>query len=100
VPKIDLVMVPLQGDPPHLAVLKEAKKEGRVRYIGVQVIGDPRYARLESVMRCEPIDFIGVDYAVDNRGGVEETILPLAQERKIGVLAFFPFGGGGGLSCT
>ena len=42
-------------------------------------------------MRNEPIDFIGVDYDVGNRR-VEETILPLAQERKIGVMAFFPFG--------
>ena len=43
-------------------------------------------------MRNEPIDFIGIDYSVGNRR-VEETILPLAQERKIGVMAYFPFGG-------
>jgi aryl-alcohol dehydrogenase-like predicted oxidoreductase len=43
-------------------------------------------------MRNEPIDFIGVRYAVDYRN-VEETILPLARERKIGVVAYFPFGG-------
>jgi hypothetical protein len=41
-------------------------------------------------MRNEPIDFIGVDYSVGDRR-VEEKILPLAQERKIGVLAYFPF---------
>ena len=41
-------------------------------------------------MRNEPIDFIGVDYSIGNRR-VEETILPLAQERKIAVMAFFPF---------
>jgi aryl-alcohol dehydrogenase-like predicted oxidoreductase len=91
VPKIDLVQVPAMGDPAHLAVLMDAKKEGRVRYIGVQGISDHQYARIESIMRTEPIDFIGVDYAVDNRG-VEDTILPLAQERKIGVVAYFPFG--------
>jgi diketogulonate reductase-like aldo/keto reductase len=50
-------------------------------------------------MRNEPIDFIGVDYDVGNRERVEETILPLAQERKIGVMAFFPFGNNGGVSC-
>jgi len=98
-PGIDLGMVNATGDPAHLDVLKEAKQEGRVRYIGVQAIADPQYARLESIMRNEPIDFIGVDYAVDNRG-VEQTILPLAQERKIGVLAYFPFGGAGGRSCN
>jgi aryl-alcohol dehydrogenase-like predicted oxidoreductase len=42
-------------------------------------------------MRNEPMDFIGVDYAVDNRG-VEEKILPLAMEKKIGVLVYVPFG--------
>ena len=35
---------PSPSDPTHLAVLKEVKKEGRVRYIGVQAIGDNQYA--------------------------------------------------------
>jgi hypothetical protein len=92
-------MLPAAADPTHLAALKAEKKKGRVRYIGVQVIADQQYARLEEVMRDEPIDFIGVDYSLDNRARVEETILPLAQERKIGVMAFFPFGNNGGISC-
>jgi aryl-alcohol dehydrogenase-like predicted oxidoreductase len=100
VPRLDLVMLPPQGDPMHLAALQEEKQAGRVRYIGVQVIDDPVYPQLESIMRSEPIDFIGVDYDVGNRARVEETILPLAQERKIGVMAFFPFGNAGGVSCT
>jgi aryl-alcohol dehydrogenase-like predicted oxidoreductase len=99
VPKLDLVMLPPQIDPAHLAVLKEEKKAGRVRYIGVQVIAKQMHLQVESVMRSEPIDFIGVDYDVGNRN-VETTILPLAQERKIGVMAFFPFGNAGGMSCT
>ena len=37
--KIDLVMLPAAADPTNLAALKEEKKAGRVRYIGVQVIG-------------------------------------------------------------
>ena len=45
-------------------------------------------------MRKEPIDFIGIDYSIGNRA-VEGTILPLAQERKIGVVAYFPFDAGG-----
>ena len=46
---------------------------------------------LARVMREEPLDFIGVDYAVDNRS-VEETILPLARERGIAVMVYAPFG--------
>ena len=100
VPRIDLVMLPAAADPTHLAALKQEKTAGRVRYVGVQVIADNVYPQLESVMRNEPIDFIGVDYDVGNRDRVEDTILPLAQERKIAVMAFFPFGNAGGLSCT
>ena len=89
--KIDLVMVPAAADPAALAALKEEKKAGRVRYIGVQtIVGEVQAAQLEAIMRNEPIDFIGVDYDVSNRF-VEDKILPLAQERKIGVMAFFPF---------
>jgi aryl-alcohol dehydrogenase-like predicted oxidoreductase len=99
VPRLDLVMLPPQGDPMHLAALKEEKKAGRVRYIGVQGIADPVYPQLEAVMRNEPIDFIGVDYDISNRARIEDTILPLAQERRIGVMAFFPFGNNGGVSC-
>jgi len=92
VAKIDLIQVHNLGDvPTQLAVLKALKKEGRVRYIGVTSTSDAQYPQLESIMRNEPIDFIGVDYAVDNRN-VEQTILPLAQQRKIGVLAYAPFG--------
>jgi aryl-alcohol dehydrogenase-like predicted oxidoreductase len=92
VPKIDLVQVHNLADvPTHLGVLKEMKKEGRVRYIGVTATADQQYAELESIMRNEPIDFIGVDYAIDNRN-VEQTILPLALQRKIGVLVYLPFG--------
>src|SRR3954464_6450566 len=99
VPKIDLVMLPAMADPTNLAALKEEKKAGRVRYIGVQVIADQLFPKVEEIMRNEPIDFIGVNYDVGSRKA-EETILPLALERKIGVMAFFPLGNAGGLSCT
>jgi aryl-alcohol dehydrogenase-like predicted oxidoreductase len=92
VSKIDLIQIHVSADPTHLPLLKELKKEGRLRYIGVQAGFDHQLAQLESMMRSEPIDFVGVRYAIDSRK-VEETILPLAQQRKIGVLAYFPFGG-------
>jgi aryl-alcohol dehydrogenase-like predicted oxidoreductase len=67
VPKIDLVMLPAAADPTNLAALKEEKKAGRVRYIGVQVITDQLFPQVESVMRNEPIDFIGINYDVSSR---------------------------------
>lgn len=92
VPKIDLIQVHNLGDiPTQLGILKELKKEGRVRYIGVTTTNPGQYTQLEQVMRNEPLDFIGIDYAIDNRE-IETTILPLAQQRKIGVLVYLPFG--------
>jgi aryl-alcohol dehydrogenase-like predicted oxidoreductase len=90
--KVDLIQVHNMGDPAgQLPILQELKKQGRVRYVGITTTNPQQYAQLVEVMRNEPLDFIGIDYAVDNRD-VEETILPLAQQRKIGVLAYAPFG--------
>jgi aryl-alcohol dehydrogenase-like predicted oxidoreductase len=89
---IDLIQVHNLSDvPTQLGILGELKAEGRVRYIGVTTTFKPQYEELVRVMRSEPLDFIGIDYAIDNRD-VEETILPLAQERNIGVLVYLPFG--------
>ena len=93
VPKIDLLQLPVQADPTQFPVLQEMKKEGRIRYFGTTVIVKQLYSQLEALMRNEPIDFIGVDYSIDNRSA-EEKILPLAQERKIGVVSYFPFSTG------
>ena len=100
VSKVDLVMLPVVADPATFAALKEEKTAGRVRYIAVQtIVVKSQAAQLEAIMRNEPIDFIGVDYDVSNRFA-EDKILPLAQERKIGVMAFFPLSNSYGMSCT
>lgn len=89
---IDLIQVHNLADvPTQLGILKEMKEQGRVRYIGVTTTSDRQYEALAEIMRNEPLDFIGIDYAVDNRNS-EEVILPLAIERKIGVLVYVPFG--------
>lgn len=102
VPKIDLVMIGAStavDNPAYLAFLKGLKKAGRIRYIGVHELlfpaSDPTppyppTSKLEALMRNEPIDFIATDYHLGDRR-LEETVLPLAQERKIGVLAYFVF---------
>jgi aryl-alcohol dehydrogenase-like predicted oxidoreductase len=90
--KIDLIQVHNLADlPTQLGILKEFKNTGRVRYIGVTSTSEGQYPSLIETMKREPLDFIGVDYAVDNRE-VETTILPLARDRKIGVLVYLPFG--------
>ncbi|TVP75746.1 MAG: aldo/keto reductase [Gemmatimonadales bacterium] len=92
VEQIDLIQVHNLGDPPtQLGILREYKEEGRIRYLGITSTSEARYDDLAAVMRNEPLDFIGVDYAVDNRSA-EELILPLARDRGIGVLVYAPFG--------
>jgi aryl-alcohol dehydrogenase-like predicted oxidoreductase len=97
VSKVDLVMVgSLSGVSTNLAALREMKKEGRVRYIGVHHLAFPAgapmppFGELETAMRNEQIDFVATDYSVGDRR-VEDAILPLAVERKIAFMAYFPF---------
>jgi len=89
---IDLIQVHNLGDvPTQLGILKELKGEGRIRYIGVTSTAKQQYQDLERIMRNEPLDFIGIDYAIDNRS-VEERILPLAADRGIATMIYLPFG--------
>jgi aryl-alcohol dehydrogenase-like predicted oxidoreductase len=89
---IDLDQVHNMGDPPtQLGILEEYKDAGRIRYIGMTTTSEGQYDALARVMRDYPIDFIGIDYAIDNRIA-EERILPLAQDEGIGVLVYLPFG--------
>ncbi len=89
---IDLIQVHNLGDPPtQVGIIEELKAEGRIRYIGITSTSKRQYEALAQSMRDYPLDFIGIDYAVDNRSAAEE-ILPLAMDRGIGVLVYVPFG--------
>jgi aryl-alcohol dehydrogenase-like predicted oxidoreductase len=96
IPAIDLMMVHnLNGTGPLFPIMRELKQAGRFRYVGVSTSSDSAYGRLEEIMRSEPLDFIQVDYSIGNRTAAER-ILPLAQERGMGVMLNVPFGGRGG----
>jgi len=91
-PVIDLIQVHNLGDlRTQLPILREYKEKGRVRYIGVTSTSERQYDALVQTMRNEPLDFIGTDYAVDERHA-EEIILPLARDKGIAVLVYAPFG--------
>ena len=91
-PVIDLIQVHNMGDVrTQLPVLREYKEKGRVRYIGVTTTFEGQYDELVRTMRTVPIDFIGTDYAIDERHA-EKTILPLARDKGIAVLVYAPFG--------
>ena len=91
---VDLIQVHnLRDLPTQMPVIQELKEDGKIRYIGTTSTRTSRYPDLEKAMRDYPIDFIGVDYSVDNRISAER-ILPLAQDLGIAVLIYVPFGRG------
>jgi hypothetical protein len=72
------------------------KKEGKVRYIGVHHLAFPPggsippFRELENAMRNEQPDVVATDYHIGDRRA-EETIIPLAQEKKIAFMSYFAF---------
>lgn len=78
----------------HLATLREWKAAGRVRYLGVTHYTAGAYDALEAVMRTEALDFVQINYSLDEHEAARR-ILPLAAERGMAVIINRPFGGGG-----
>ena len=95
VKRIDLMQVHNLVDwQTHLATLRRWKQDGRIRYFGVTHYTASAYDELEAVMRKETLDFVQLNYSIDDRAA-ERTLLPLAADRGAAVLVNLPFGGGG-----
>jgi diketogulonate reductase-like aldo/keto reductase len=74
----------------HLPTLFAMKAAGRLRYVGVTTSEGRRHGEIEKILKTQPIDFVQVTYnAVDRE--VERRILPLALERRVGVICNRPF---------
>ena len=83
----------LSGTREALARMREWKQEGRIRYIGITTSRVAQYEEFEAVMRSEALDFIQIDYSLEQREAAER-ILPLAAERGVAVMVNRAFGGG------
>ena len=91
VPRFDLLQVHnLLGWEAHLPLLLRMKREGRLRYVGITTSEGRRHGEIVKIMASQPIDFVQVSYNVLDRE-VEQRILPLARERRIGVIVNRPF---------
>jgi len=77
----------------QLPLLHKLKSQNLIRYVGVTTFRDDQYGDLETIMKSTSVDFVQVDYAINNRG-IEDRILPLAADRGIAVIANMPFGAG------
>lgn len=92
--KIDLLAVHnLRDTDVQLKTLREMKAAGRIRYVGITTSFDNQYGEFEQVMKKETLDFIQVDYALDNRDAGDR-IIPLAPDRGMAVMINLPFGRG------
>lgn len=83
----------LRGTAEALARMREWKEDGRIRYIGITTSRASQYEEFEKVMKSEELDFIQVNYSLEQREAAER-ILPLAADRGIGVIINRAFGGG------
>ena len=91
VPRLDLVQVHnLLAWEAHLETLARMKAAGEVRYVGITTSEGRRHDLFEEIMRSRPLDFVQVTYNILDRE-VEERILPLAQDRGMGVIVNRPF---------
>jgi aryl-alcohol dehydrogenase-like predicted oxidoreductase len=98
--RVDLLQVHnLDGVDKLMPELANWKAAGRIRYIGITTSRNSQHAEMTELMRRHPLDFVQVDYSLANRDAASN-VLPLAQERKIAVLANIPFGFGSVLQQT
>jgi len=70
--------------------LKNFREEGAVRYIGVTVASSQLYEPLTRFLEKEQPDFVQVNYSISEREA-EQRMLPMLQDRGIGVIINRPF---------
>lgn len=85
--RIDLLQVHnLRDWRTQLALARELKAEGKVRYVGLTHYVDAAHDELADAVAAEKPDFLQINYSVTQRAA-ERRVFPLAQELGIAVLA-------------
>ena len=74
----------------HLRTMRQAKEEGRTKYVGVTTSSGRQYQRMEEVLRTEDLDFVQLNYSLGERQAAER-LLPLAQDRGMAVVVNEPY---------
>jgi len=77
----------------HLAMLREWKRAGRVRHLGVTHYVAGAYPDVARILKRQKLDFVQINYS-PLEPEAETTLLPLARDRGVAVIANRPFGGG------
>jgi aryl-alcohol dehydrogenase-like predicted oxidoreductase len=84
--KVALLQVHNLGDlKTQMAVARELKAQGKVKYVGVTHYVERAQDELADIVQAEKPDFLQINYSVVSRGA-EKRVLPLAQELGVAVL--------------
>lgn len=91
---IDLMQVhSLRDWENNVPLLHDLKQDGRIRYVGLTTSRSSQYAEMEQAMLRHDLDFIQIDYSLEQRKAAER-LLPLAADRGMAVMLNRTFGGG------
>ncbi|MBD9482213.1 aldo/keto reductase [Pseudomonas sp. PDM14] len=89
--KLDLIQVHnLQDTGTQLALLRELKAQGRIRYIGITHYIESAHDDLLRVLEKEKVDFVQLNYSVGARNA-EKRLLPFCADHGIATLINRPF---------
>lgn len=84
--KVELLQVHNLGDlKTQLALARELKAQGKVRYVGVTHYLERAQDELADAVQAEKPDFLQINYSVVSRGA-EKRVFPLARELGVAVL--------------
>ena len=84
--KVELLQVHNLGDlKTQLALARELKAQGKVRYVGVTHYVERAHDELADVVQAEKPDFLQINYSVVSRGA-EKRVFPLARDLGVAVL--------------
>lgn len=85
--KVELLQVHnLRDWKTQIAVARELKAQGKVKYVGVTHYVESAQDELANVVQATKPDFLQINYSVTQRGA-EKRVFPLAQELGVAVLA-------------
>jgi aryl-alcohol dehydrogenase-like predicted oxidoreductase len=73
----------------HLPTLERLKEQGKIGMVGVTAMVHEAYPVIADLMRSGRIDAVQIPYNIMERG-CEAELLPLAEERGIGILVMEP----------
>jgi aryl-alcohol dehydrogenase-like predicted oxidoreductase len=85
--KVELLQVHNLGDwKTQIAVARELKEQGKIKYTGITHYLDSSHDALADVVQQTKPDFLQINYSVTNRGA-EKRLFPMAKDLGVAVLA-------------